>query len=449
MAQGKDKNKKSKLEKFLDKAIAKNLDISRIKKECLTEEWFNENYTTIEKTKLILICPIHGEYLQTISQFLKGKGCRKCSNARNSKKRIISEEFRKFNGKTDKNKIFNQLRNKIKKINYKYNKNYTYNFSQEKFNQFYKNRKTENIEFHCDEHGLFKTSWHKINQESIICPICVQEHKLTHFHDIYKKVEKKLKEKIFKYDYSEFFKLKNKKLSWNTKIKIKCKKCNKDFEQSIINHFKLDQNCPYCTNIKTLKEIKYIISKNINALKKIYPEIFKRIKIKTKINDKWYKKYYHGLGHTKIKFNCKIHGEYEKFIENPTARDENQYLCPQCSANLAESHGERKIRLWLEENNINYIKEYSFPDLVSEDTKKPLRFDFYLPELNTVIEFDGIQHFEPVEIFGGEEAYQKLKRNDELKNRYTSQNNIKLIRINYNMSDSEINDILRKNLKGD
>jgi hypothetical protein len=96
---------------FLDKAISKNLDISRIKKECLMDEWFNKNYTTIEKTKLNLICPIHGEYQQTISLFLNGRQCKKCSNERNSKKRVLtSDKIKNKLKKLSKENLFKKIK---------------------------------------------------------------------------------------------------------------------------------------------------------------------------------------------------------------------------------------------------------------------------------------------------------------------------------------------------
>ena len=67
-----------------------------------------------------------------------------------------------------------------------------------------------------------------------------------------------------------------------------------------------------------------------------------------------------------------------------------------------------------------------------------LRFDFYLPEQNTLIEYDGEQHFKPVNYYGGEEGFFYRKKNDKIKNEYCRNNNIKLIRIHYALSDNEI-----------
>ena len=72
--------------------------------------------------------------------------------------------------------------------------------------------------------------------------------------------------------------------------------------------------------------------------------------------------------------------------------------------------------------------EHSFIDCVY---KHSLKFDCYLYEKNICIEYDGIQHFEPIEYFGGTEVFNETILRDSIKNRYCEQNSIKLIRIPY------------------
>ena len=98
--------------------------------------------------------------------------------------------------------------------------------------------------------------------------------------------------------------------------------------------------------------------------------------------------------------------------------------CPQCN----ESRGERKIRLWLENNCILYESQKTFKNCYD---KKPLPFDFYLPELNKCIEYDGIQHYEPIEFFGGQENFEYVVKHDNIKNEYCKNNGISLLRIPY------------------
>lgn len=113
-------------------------------------------------------------------------------------------------------------------------------------------------------------------------------------------------------------------------------------------------------------------------------------------------------------------------------------ICKSCSNQ--ESLGEKKIRYYLEEHNINYTQEYWFYDCRD---KNPLPFDFYLTNFNTIIEFDGRQHFENTNYFTY--SFDKVKMHDKIKNDYCKKNNIKLIRIPYTKIN-HINQILDKEL---
>ena len=110
-----------------------------------------------------------------------------------------------------------------------------------------------------------------------------------------------------------------------------------------------------------------------------------------------------------------------------------------------QSIGERNIEQVLKSNYIKYQKEYTFPNLVSSKGY-PLRYDFAIlnmfGEVTRLIEFDGIQHNEPTEYFGGEKAYYKLREHDWLKNRYAKGHHIPLVRIPYSERDTITLDIL-------
>jgi very-short-patch-repair endonuclease len=77
---------------------------------------------------------------------------------------------------------------------------------------------------------------------------------------------------------------------------------------------------------------------------------------------------------------------------------------------------------------------------------KKLKFDFYLPNYNLCIEYDGRQHFEPIDFFGGEKNFEIIKKRDKIKNEYCLNNNIHLIRIPYN-EYKNINSILHNEIK--
>lgn len=101
------------------------------------------------------------------------------------------------------------------------------------------------------------------------------------------------------------------------------------------------------------------------------------------------------------------------------------------SCGCINSIGEYKIAKILSKNNIRFLKEYKFNDCINPETNKKLRFDFYLPDYNCCIEYDGEQHFKEKECFGGKESFISLQKRDKIKNDFCKEKNIKLFRIPY------------------
>ena len=117
--------------------------------------------------------------------------------------------------------------------------------------------------------------------------------------------------------------------------------------------------------------------------------------------------------------------------------------CPVCRKSL----GERKITHFLVSNEINYKPQYKFDNCKNI---YPLPFDFYLPEYNTCIEFQGLQHYKPVKRFGGESGFKLLVERDKIKSSFCMENNIVLCIIKYTDNITEklksiVNEINNKN----
>ena len=93
------------------------------------------------------------------------------------------------------------------------------------------------------------------------------------------------------------------------------------------------------------------------------------------------------------------------------------------------SKGEQKVRHILLEQNINFIQEKCFKDCINPKTGMYLRFDFYLPDYNCCIEYDGKQHFEEIGLI--EENLEKTQYRDSIKNKYCKDKGILLVRIPY------------------
>ena len=136
----------------------------------------------------------------------------------------------------------------------------------------------------------------------------------------------------------------------------------------------------------------------------------------------------------KWRCRCNLCGNENVYIS--TSNLTQQYSCG-CTIS---SKGERKIKEILTELKINFIQEKRFSDCVFESNKMA-RFDFYLPNENIIIEYDGIQHFIQGDgYFDNEDKIKITQQHDEIKNRYCKEHQIKLIRIpytDYNLLNAE------------
>ena len=101
---------------------------------------------------------------------------------------------------------------------------------------------------------------------------------------------------------------------------------------------------------------------------------------------------------------------------------------------MRASRGQIKIEEILQQSGLEFAEEYSFSDLVSNNGR-PLRFDFAVFDdqhnLDFLIEFQGIQHYEAKDKFGGYSGLRKQQYNDMKKRQYCKKNNISLIIIPY------------------
>ena len=133
----------------------------------------------------------------------------------------------------------------------------------------------------------------------------------------------------------------------------------------------------------------------------------------------------------KVIIICSKHGE---FLQKPNAHTSGKTGCPIC----IETKGETAIRVFLENENINFIPQKKFNECKN---LYPLSFDFFLPDYNICIEFDGEQHFRVVEFWNNNLEENQLR--DGIKNKFCKENNIRLIRIRY---DENVNYTLVKEL---
>jgi predicted nucleic acid-binding Zn-ribbon protein len=189
-------------------------------------------------------------------------------------------------------------------------------------------------------------------------------------------------------------------VSMREKTLHKCKTCDMEFITSPKSILSSTNGCPSCSGkIFSIDKYKSMLPNNIKLLSTEYKGSHHR--------------------HKHLCTDCNT-----EFDTKPNYILHMNTNCPVCS----KSKGEREIIEFLDLVEIKYEKEY----VVKIEDKK-LRFDFYIESIRTFIEYDGIQHFKPVDIFGGEEYYKKLVEYDGLKNRWCIDNEFELVRIPYDL----------------
>lgn len=118
------------------------------------------------------------------------------------------------------------------------------------------------------------------------------------------------------------------------------------------------------------------------------------------------------------------------------------------SCGCLHSKGEQKIQEILESMNIKFIREYSFNDLRTKNMTL-LYFDFFLPDLNICIEYQGKQHYNNIPHHWNGFSFKKLQKHDKMKCNYCKNNNIKLIEISYKDYDKLSKNYLKLKIEGD
>jgi hypothetical protein len=281
----------------------------------------------------------------------------------------------------------------------------------------YKNYSTPLL-IYCNEHKVWFKQYPKRHINKVCgCPSEKRKVRNTHqFIDTVNKIHN------FKYDYSI-----TKFIKSHSYINIICHRLDingkehGEFRQTAKNHYK--HGCPKCATEDITNQIKFNNEEFIIRARLIHGSKYDYSKVNY-IN-----------AHNKVVIIChklhkngKEHGEFRQ--------DAGAHLHGHGCSKCHESLGESLIRCFLLDNNIKFIKEKTFYDLIGDGNGR-VRLDFYLPEYNTVIEFDGKQHFEISKMICGinipdpVDFFNKIQLSDSIKNQYCIDNGIDLIRIPY------------------
>ena len=132
-----------------------------------------------------------------------------------------------------------------------------------------------------------------------------------------------------------------------------------------------------------------------------------------------------------LQYICEHHKEFG--VQYMSLSNAYKQHCPHCNKNK----GEDKIAQYLLKNNIQFTVHKTYDDLRGVGGGK-LSYDFYLPNFNLLIEYQGEQHDHPVEVFGGQEQFKVQKEHDKRKTEYANVHGIELLEIwCYDFSDIE------------
>jgi len=333
----------------------------------------NLNYVD-RLTKVNIICKEHGQFTQTPAAHISGQGCPVCGRIKAGKNKSISFE------------VFFKRANKKHGNKFKYDQ------------EFYKMYESP-CKIICPEHGsFFQTP--KTHIKSSGCPKCGHKEggkKITSNKE--KFINSAVKTHNDKYLYDKVDYAKN-----SIPVSIICK-IHGEFKQKPNVHL-LGGGCPKCGGTSKLTQEEFI-----NKSKLIH-------------GDKYdYSKVYYKTNKNKVVIICSEHGEFSQSPSHHTMGSG----CPTCN----ESKGEKFISSFLKQNKILFNKQQKFDECIN---KRALPFDFYLPEYNLCIEFDGEQHFETWRLKEDQNAKNKLEqiqKNDAIKNKYCQEKNIILYRIKY------------------
>jgi very-short-patch-repair endonuclease len=314
---------------------------------------------------------------------------------------IIKE---KYSNKDEKTKKF------IKKALRKHGDRYDYS------NVVYVRTK-EKVEIICRVEGhkpfLMTPEKHYLRGQG--CSYCSGKHKYTteEFIEESNKIHG-----IGRYDYS-----KTKYINGGTKVIIICHNHNKPYEFSQFANVHLQgHGCKKCQYDKLKMLCEMTKEEFIKRAKKIHYNLYDYSQV-----------IYNGYD-VNVSILCKKHNKI--FKQTPHAHLNGQG-CPLCCS----SKGEIIVRNYLINNKIEFEEQKRFDDCKD---KRKLPFDFYLPQYNLCIEYDGIQHFNPNSFNSKKESeikklenFKIIQSHDQIKNEYCNSHSINLLRIRYNENVEE------------
>ena len=224
------------------------------------------------------------------------------------------------------------------------------------------------------------------------CPYCVGNAKKTNTQ---------FKKEVFNLVGTEYTFL-DSYVNARTRLRVKHTQCGNIYKVAP-RYFIEGSRCPYCSGYmkKTTTQFKqevFDLVGNEYTFLDSYANAYTKIRVK----------------HNKCGTIYKVRPY--SFLEG--------YRCPYCNS----PKGEIIITKILNNLNINYEYQKTFSNL--KDTQ-PLSYDFFIPDQNILIEYQGIQHYQPVSHFGGKVKFKIQQERDKLKSDYAKDHDYNLIAVPY------------------
>lgn len=281
------------------------------------------------------------------------------------------------------------------RFDYNYVFNYINNYRYRLLSSIYNNTHTK-LNILCPEGHEFEMTFNNFKKGQR-CPICARLNQ--------NRVPNKPNNKKYTNEYIKSiveergYKLLEPYVNKRTKLKLECP--NGHYHEIRLDSFQNGSGCKQCMKNKMMNNKDDVIEKLKNMGYNPLSE-YKGSKIK-------------------MRFLCTNGHEFEATYDNIMS---GYGSCPICNS----SSGEQRISNFLIRNNIYFIPQYRFDNCKYQHT---LPFDFYLPDLNIAIEYDGELHYKPIEHFGGDLRFYEYQIRDEIKTKYCNDNGIYLLRIPY------------------
>lgn len=375
-----------------NKILSHEIFLERVSKHKHTNLDFKNTVYRGQKNTVRVECNLHGPFDAWPSNLFQGGNCPACAASAAGKKRRL------------------ELDTLIARISNKFGKKYEIDTTSIV-------SASSPIKLRCKTHGWFQKTIGNL-ESSNGCPLCSNENSskiraLNAMLTSQEVIDRFQKVHNFRYDYSKI-----KYAGIMNSVEITCF-THGSFHQSVTSHLQ-GKGCPKC-GAERKRQAQFLSQGDLyDRLKILNGDIFI---------------YPPNLG-LELRSNTPIICRQHGLFCQPLRIHLSGNGCPECSQSL----GAKRVSEWLTKNEIEYVTEAHIPV-----GKKglPLRADFFLPEYNTYIEYNGEQHFRPISFFGMDEktslhVFEEQKERDRVKENWIIENNYELVRIRYDQNEAEV-----------